>query len=682
MKQLIDQTQIVMRKCKTKGKNLTAKDVKGDGAKDFVHTDKAYKFMKSLRGSPPYFQAVSKDLFAMIRQLGATTFFMSLSAAETRWGHLLKILSQIVDNKELTEEEALNLTWPEKSRLIQSDPVTCARHFDFCVSKFITEFLSTESAPLGKVQDYFYRVEYQQRGSPHVHMMIWVENAPRYGVDPKEEAIKFIDTYVTCAKSDETPEMKDLIKYQTHRHSHTCRKKKRKQCRFGFPKPPMPHTDILEPLEADIDKSELKIHRKNWTKIQECLKNMTGEEDMTFEMFLNNLGLSECQYMLALRSSIKTATVFLKRSPSEIRINNYNPDCLKAWRANMDLQYVLDVYACASYIAAYVTKAQRGMSELLRKACAEAKSGGQDIRQQVRMIGNRFLNAVEISAQEAVYICLGLPMRKSSRQVIFINTSPPDERVVLLKPNSVIENMKDDAEDIECSNLVSRYSERAKDLENVTLAEYAAYYDSTKPIFTSRSKSSIRTTLDNLVPENQCSDNEDSTESTLKQNTSSNESITKRRKIPRIIRNVHFNPDTDSEKFYRELIMLFYPWRDEQSDLLAGSETYKQRYEEIHEAIEEQREIYEPFRDAVDHAEDVVENAENELDDAWDNLAPNTEHMESVENPQLPDNQHENETYDIGTDLGLNVTRQEDELNLVYEIPDNEYREHMRSLTQ
>ena len=102
----------------------------------------------------------------------------------------------------------------------------------------------------------------------------------------------------------------------------------------------------------------------------------------------------------------------------------------------------------------------------------------------------------------------------------------------------------------------------------------------------------------------------------------------------------------------------------------------------IHEAIEKQRQIYEPFRDAVDHAEEVVENAENELDDAWDNLAPNTEHMESVENPHLQDNELENEMYDIGTDLGLNVTRQEDELNLVYQIPDNEYREHMRSLTR
>lgn len=56
MKQLIDQTQIVMRKYKIKGKTLTAKDVKGESAKEFVHTDKAYKFMKSLRGSPHTFK--------------------------------------------------------------------------------------------------------------------------------------------------------------------------------------------------------------------------------------------------------------------------------------------------------------------------------------------------------------------------------------------------------------------------------------------------------------------------------------------------------------------------------------------------------------------------------------------------------------------------------------------------
>ena len=118
--------------------------------------------------------------------------------------------------------------------------------------------------------------------------------------------------------------------------------------------------------------------------------------------------------------------------------NNYYPACLAAWRANMDIQYVFDVYACAMYILSFISKAQKGMSELLREACAEAKENNSSIKQQVRDIGNKFLNSVEISAQEAVYIILQLPMCKSSREVIFVNTSPPAERVELLKPMSEI----------------------------------------------------------------------------------------------------------------------------------------------------------------------------------------------------------------------------------------------------
>jgi len=137
-----------------------------------------------------------------------------------------------------------------------------------------------------------------------------------------------------------------------------------------------------------------------------------------------------------LLAPLYTPTVFLKRNPNEVRINNYNPDCLTAWRANMDIQFVLDVYASAVYIVNYISKGQKGMSELLRQACTEAREGNHNIhvKQQVRDIGSKFLHNVEISAQEAVYIILQLPMRKASRKIIFINTSPPDEMEELLKP--------------------------------------------------------------------------------------------------------------------------------------------------------------------------------------------------------------------------------------------------------
>ena len=73
------------------------------------------------------------------------------------------------------------------------------------------------------------------------------------------------------------------------------------------------------------------------------------------------------------------------------------------------------------------------MGRPLEKATEEVKTGNKDIAQRVKHIGNKFLNAVEISAQEAAYLVLQMPMRRSTQDFQFINTSHPDERSFLLK---------------------------------------------------------------------------------------------------------------------------------------------------------------------------------------------------------------------------------------------------------
>ena len=143
----------------------------------------------------------------------------------------------------------------------------------------------------------------------------------------------------------------------------------------------------------------------------------------------------------------------------------------------MDIQYVLHVYACAVYIVNYISKGQKGMSELLREACTEARKGNHIIKKQVGDIGSKFLNSIEISAQEAVYIVLQHAMRKASRQIVFVNTSPPDQRVELLKPLHDIQEMDDDCEDNYTSGLINSYSKCPAQLEHLTLADWAAWYD-------------------------------------------------------------------------------------------------------------------------------------------------------------------------------------------------------------
>ena len=257
--------------------------------------------------------------------------------------------------------------------------------------------------------------------------------------------------------------MEELINLQTHRHAKACKKTGHRVCRFNFPVPPMPETMILTPFDCSyFDEQNKKIIKQNAEKINELLDNMKYGENISFEDFLNKLQLTEDNYILAIRYTLKRDTLFLNRQPSEIRINIYNTNLLKPWRANMDIQYVLDPYACATYILSYITKGQRGMSKLLEKVSEEAKSGNKDITNKVRHIGNKFLNAVEISAQEAVYLVLQMPLRRSSHDFQFISISPPEDRTFLVKRLDKLKELPDNSTDVESDNIIKRYQRRQK----------------------------------------------------------------------------------------------------------------------------------------------------------------------------------------------------------------------------
>ena len=123
MKSILGQAQVALRKYKGNSRTLNAGSLKQQGTLErLVRFDEGFKFLKTLRGSPPYFEKAKKDLFAMIRQLGAASLFCSFSSAETQWTHVLKILGQLVDNREYTDE-ILNFDFEEGCKLIQQDPV-------------------------------------------------------------------------------------------------------------------------------------------------------------------------------------------------------------------------------------------------------------------------------------------------------------------------------------------------------------------------------------------------------------------------------------------------------------------------------------------------------------------------------------------------------------------------------
>ncbi len=89
----------------------------------------------------------------------------------------------------------------------------------------------------------------------------------------------------------------------------------------------------------------------------------------------------------------------------------------------------------------------------------------------------KFLNAVEISAQEAVYLVLQMPLRRSSREFQFINTSDRDERTFSLKSMDKIKELLDISVNTESDNVIKRYQRRPKKLENSCLVDFVAWFN-------------------------------------------------------------------------------------------------------------------------------------------------------------------------------------------------------------
>lgn len=111
----------------------------------------------------------------------------------------------------MSDETIKELSWSEKCELIKKDPVTCSRYFQHRFQIFMQKIMKSRVNLLGKIVDYFFRVEFQQRGSPHIHMLLWIENAPTYEASTKEEIQIFIDKPCTCSRNDDIPE---LINYR------------------------------------------------------------------------------------------------------------------------------------------------------------------------------------------------------------------------------------------------------------------------------------------------------------------------------------------------------------------------------------------------------------------------------------------------------------------------------------
>ena len=658
-----------------RGEKITAATLKNkEKLQQMIQKDEAYRYLKQVRGTPSYWQKVHYDVLAMIRQLGVPTWFLTLSAADMKWPDVLQTIGRQY-GEIYSDEDVNNMTWQQKTSLLRRNPVTAARHFQYRLNTFWKDFLLSKANPIGEISDYMMRIEFQARGSPHAHCVVWVKNAPRYGIDSEDNVTSFIDKYQTCHYPEQDDELRELVHLQKHAHSSTCMQ--RGVCRFNIPKQPSPMT-LFSTEPIGDDKADILKHSKDTLAVvKETIKEQEDNPSLALEQILEKCEIKGENYLKALKTSRSGNVLVLQRSTHELSINSYNPEILRAWRANMDIQYILDAYACVMYITSYMMKSERQMSQLLKDVCNQSKE--DDVRKQLRKVGTTFLNHREVSAQEAAYRLLSLPLKNQSRKTVFINTDSKENRTTMTKPLTKINNLEDDDEDLYQTSLIDRYAARPDNLENMTLAEFAANYNV--------SYGGCREETNDHTP-NPLVDNEADRDRkiTLKNNLGH----MYHRKQEAIIRFHKFNKQKEREKYYRSKIMLYVPWRQEDSDILAGHPTFESHFAEKVEEIRMIEMLYTMNVETLDQAIQDL-HVHGPPEDMWANIAPTTEHEQMQLQQQSVIKETHLDPRDLqdntellqagqspGTDIGLRYKTQTD----IQIMSHQDYCEMMRKLNK
>lgn len=193
--------------------------------KEFLEkcVERNLSFLKSIPNSVQYWQQRKRDLFAMIRQLGKPTMFLTLSASETRWEHLLRILYKLSSKNNGTELTDImeQLSALERATLVNEDPVTCCVYFNKLVDVIMQLLSSSKFSPFGTfhVVDYFKRIEFQHRGSPHAHILLWLARDPRESVS---EDMPHTIELITALCSVSATDLPDTYSNQVHISTNIC----------------------------------------------------------------------------------------------------------------------------------------------------------------------------------------------------------------------------------------------------------------------------------------------------------------------------------------------------------------------------------------------------------------------------------------------------------------------------
>ena len=168
--------------------------------------DNLSTIFQQMRGSKQYWFLRCSEVMFMVREYGSPTLFLTLSCGEYDSLDIATYLRTVNDVPD---------SYPI-GKLCTEDPVSVSRKF----SQKFHDFFQTviiKGQVLGCVSHYFFKKEYQARGAPHYHILLWIDGAPLAGTDSNDKVLQCIQAKITCRIPEENSnaEQHQLVtKYQ------------------------------------------------------------------------------------------------------------------------------------------------------------------------------------------------------------------------------------------------------------------------------------------------------------------------------------------------------------------------------------------------------------------------------------------------------------------------------------
>jgi len=352
--------------------------------------------MSSVKGSAGYWKKQSHRVLSMVNSpiMKAPTFFVTLTAADSLWIDFLRFAEPSLSDQELRKLSAV-----QKADLLAHHADLAVDHFDHRWTSFWQHIMNGEGKPLGNIVDYFWRIEFQERGSPHVHMLLWVQEAEGFSFSNPdglpESFLQFIDSTI-CTKIDLSAAA-DVVEGATH------------PCSLPLPGHPLRSSDTTRYMERLAQ--AVQMHHCN----KYC--KPAGQHSACRFGFPRPHG-DVTSVEMVYRNKRTRMVVSTKRNHS--RLNAFCPALLAFWAANMDIQYLTDSFGAAAYTASYLCMQEKGRQSARLMHKLSKTSDSLTVKQQTRTVIMSILNSREVSIQEALWIRQGKDLCSASRLFVRI----------------------------------------------------------------------------------------------------------------------------------------------------------------------------------------------------------------------------------------------------------------------